>query len=226
MIMPSYTTLPESMLGNSALLQKFAVPALAGLRGMGCGCSSYDCTDSEGNPGVCCDPDPCTTDDGSSGSGSGSATVSPVFNPSDCAYGGTYPDCNAAPITPTAAGGCPAGQVSDPALGGDCASQTVQQYCTAEGWNYNASQGICVSPSGSVSSTPGLTTSQISAIIAGATKVGTVAAAGATGATVLPNGMVIGSGGSTTAMLSSLTSMLPIILIGMVAIFAFKGGGK
>ena len=226
MIMPSYTTLPESMLGNSALLQKFAVPALAGLRGMGCGCSSYDCTDSEGNPGVCCDPDPCTTDDGSSGSGSGSATVSPVFNPSDCAYGGTYPDCNAAPITPTAAGGCPAGQVSDPALGGDCASQTVQQYCTAEGWNYNSSQGICVSPSGSVSTTPGLTTSQISAIIAGATKVGTVAAAGATGATVLPNGMVIGSGGSSTAMLSSLTSMLPIILIGVVGFVVLKGAGK
>jgi hypothetical protein len=27
-------------------------------------------------------------------------------------------------------------------------------------------------------------------------------------------------------MLSSLTSMLPIILIAVVAIFAFKGGGK
>ena len=62
-----------------------SLAALRGMGGMGCGCSSYDCTDSEGNPGVCCDPDPCTT-------GGDTAGV--------CVAGGDLGSNCAAPATP------------------------------------------------------------------------------------------------------------------------------
>ena len=44
MMMPSYTTLPESMLSPSQITDKFNVPTMGGLRGLGaCGdCLEYD----------------------------------------------------------------------------------------------------------------------------------------------------------------------------------------
>jgi hypothetical protein len=55
-ILPSYTTVPESLLGSNraAILQNFQSVSLVGLRGLGCDCSD---TDSEGN---CYDPEPCS----------------------------------------------------------------------------------------------------------------------------------------------------------------------
>jgi len=210
MIMPSYTTFPESQ-------QPFHIGTFAGLRGLGCGCSDVD-----PETGDCYDPDPCTT---TTNSGS-----TPVLTASDCAYGGTYPNCNPAPSssTSTASSGCPSGEAVDPATG-VCtqAGNTVAAFCSQQGESYNSATGLCVSPTGT---STGLTTAQINAIIAGATKVGTVAAAGATGATVLANGTVVGTGGSSAAtastIASSLKSVLPIVLIGLVAIFALKGSGK
>lgn len=206
MIMPSYTTLPESMLGNSALVQKFAVPAMAGLRGMGCDCSELD------DNGNCLDPDPCVT--------------STPIEVSDCAYGGTYPNCNAAP------GGeasiiCTAGQVIDASTGVCTApGNTVAAFCTQQGETYNSATGLCNTPSGT-SPSAGLTQAQVNAIISGATKVGTVAAAGATGATILRNGTVIGSGTVTSSTLgASLSKYAPLLLIGIVAVFVLKGAGK
>lgn len=221
MIMPSFTTLPESMLDSSGVQAKFATQALAGLRGMrgiyqgeglsgmarlGCGCSELD------DSGNCLDPDPCDT--------GGTSTTS------DCAYGGTYPDCNPAPSTST---------TSDCAYGGTypycnpapssttSPTSTVPAFCASVGETYNPSTDLCnVATTGS-----GLSASQLQAIISGATKVGTVAAAGATGATVLANGTVIGSGGSSAAIASSftsaLTSLMPILLIGVVAMVVMKG---
>ena len=49
MIMPSFTTLPESMLGGQAVAQKFQSSALAGLRGLGMrGITNYDCLPGRG----------------------------------------------------------------------------------------------------------------------------------------------------------------------------------
>jgi hypothetical protein len=156
-----------------------------------------------------------------------------VFAPSDCAYGGTYPNCNPAPTQQPFGTNCPTGQVYDSSVGFCVAQgQTVADFCTSQGETYNSTTGLCNTPTGTSSSTSssGLTPAQINAIIAGTTKVGTVAAAGATGATVLPNGTVIGSGGSNAATLATLgatfKSMLPILVIGVVAVFALKGTGK
>jgi hypothetical protein len=75
MMMPSYTTLPESMLSPNQIYEKFNVPTMGGL---GCGCSIIL------DDGSCEDPESCDS----------SGTSSSV---SDCAYGGTYPNCNPAP---------------------------------------------------------------------------------------------------------------------------------
>lgn len=192
MIMPSFTTLPESMLDGSGIAAKFGSQSLAGLRGLGCGCSEID------DSGNCLDPDPCTsTFDNST---------------SDCAYGGTYPYCNPAPST----GLSPAGS------GTTSPTSTVPAFCASVGETYNPSTDLC-----NVAASSSLTPAQLQAIISGATKVGTVAAAGATGATVLPNGTVIGTGGSSAALSSSIasafTSLMPILLIGVVAVVILKG---
>ncbi len=228
MIMPSFTTLPESMLGGQAVAQKFQSPALAGLRGLGmrgiyqgeglsglgCGCSDNTCDDGQGDFNSCCDPDPCpvTVSDCAYGGDYPNCNPAPTsststFNASDCAYGGTYPNCNPAPATTSP-------------------TSTVPAFCASVGETYNPSTDLCnVAASGSSS---GLTASQIAAITTGATKVGLVAAAGATGATVLANGTVIGSpsAAGSVALSSALSSMLPILLIGLVAFVAVKGMSK
>ena len=224
MIMPSYTTLPESMLGPNAILQKFDAANFAGmgfLRGMGCGCSDSG-YDSSGNY-YCDDPDACTTPTTPS-------DPTPVFNPSDCAYGGTYPNCNPAPALPSAPVGCPSGQVTDPATG-LCTSpgSTVSAYCSSQGLPYNASTGLCTVPSGTT-----LTAAQQAALDQQIAKSGSqlanIIAAGATGATILPNGTVIGSGGAavagTASIATALTGLMPVLLLGLLAVFALKGGGK
>jgi hypothetical protein len=209
--MPSYTTLPESMLGMDAVVQKFQSSSLAGLRGLGmrgiyqgskfptfsglgCDCSELD------DSGNCLDPDPCTTtvDTGSSIpiTSSGSLTMNCPGDP-----------------------GCPGNTDLTPTEIAQTGA-AVASYCSSQGLTYNSSTQLCNVPASS-----GLTASQIAAITAGATKVGIVAAAGATGATVLANGTVIGSGGASTALASTLTSMIPIFVIGLVA-FVFLKGGK
>lgn len=51
MIMQSYTSFPESMMSPSQIMEKFNSTTLAGLRGLGCGCSviddNGDCVDTE-----------------------------------------------------------------------------------------------------------------------------------------------------------------------------------
>ena|ERR1700722_808119 len=218
MIMPSYTTLPESMLGQNAILQKFDTANFAGLgylRGMGCGCSELD------DSGDCLDPDPC-------GSPVDTGTT---FTASDCVYGGTYPNCNPAPALPSAsAGGCSAGQVIDPATG-LCTSpgSTVAAYCASQGLPYNSGTGLCTVPAGTA-----LTQAQQAALDQQIAKSGSqlanIIAAGATGATILPNGTVIGTGGAAVAgsasIATTLTGLMPVLLLGLLAVFALKGGGK
>jgi hypothetical protein len=53
MIMPSYTSFPESSLSPSQIMEKFNSTTLAGLRGLGCGCSVID------DNGDCVDPEEC-----------------------------------------------------------------------------------------------------------------------------------------------------------------------
>src|SRR5271170_4877812 len=54
-IMPAYTTLPESMLAPSQIADKFNVQTFAGLGALGCDCAVLDevgdCTDPECCPG-------------------------------------------------------------------------------------------------------------------------------------------------------------------------------
>lgn len=217
MIMPSFTTLPESMLGASDIQDKFNVANFAGLgflRGMGCGCSEID------DSGNCLDPDPCST-----------PVTTPVFDASDCAYGGTYPNCNPAPASLTSGtSSCPSGQSVDPATG-LCASpgSTVAAYCASQGLPYNSGTGLCTVPAGTT-----LTQAQQAAldqqIAKGGSQLANIIAAGATGATILPNGTVIGTGGATVATSASIataiTGFMPVILLGLLAVFALKGGGK
>jgi hypothetical protein len=217
MIMPSFTTLPESMLGASDIQDKFNVANFAGLgylRGMGCGCSQLD------DSGDCLDPDPCGTPVTDPGG---------TFTASDCAYGGTYPNCNPAPSqsSSSSSSGCPSGQSIDPATG-LCASpgSTVSAYCASQGLPYNSATGLCTVPSGTT-----LTAAQQAAldqqIVKGGSQLANLIAAGATGATILPNGTVIGSNGaavaSTASFTTAITGMMPVILLGLLAVFALKG---
>lgn len=172
MIMPSYTTLPESMLGDSALDAKMAFQSstLAGLRGLGCDCSD---TDSEG---VCYDPEPCST---------GSSTV------------------------------------TAPVITGSGSGSSLPSYTCADG-------GLVTDPSfcaenipGSGGSSSGLTAGQTSAIISAAGQIGKIAAAGATGATVLANGTVIGS--QSTSLAAGIASVFsnPMMLLLIAGVVAF-----
>jgi hypothetical protein len=65
MLTPVPSTLPDSLLSQSQVLQKFSVASLAGLgrgpfpfgfAGLGC-----DCSDIDPDSGICNDPDPCPT---------------------------------------------------------------------------------------------------------------------------------------------------------------------
>jgi hypothetical protein len=252
MIMPSYTTLPESMLDSQAVQSKFQSATFAGLRGLGMrgvyageglsglaalGCDCEDLDDS----GNCLDPECCPGDPGCGTSAPSSGTCVwggsyPNCNPepSDCAYGGTYPNCNPAPssgASPSTGSSviCPSGQVLDTDTEecvppGQTTGQSVQQFCSSQGLTYNASTELCNVPAGQT-----LTTSQQlaldQAIVNSGSSLAKILAAGATGVTVLPNGTVIGSAatGSTLATLSSsLSSFLPVLLIGVVAVVALK----
>ena len=91
MIMPAYTTLPESMLAPSQIADKFNVQTFAGLGALGCDCSQTD------DGGDCLDPDPCST--GSTDTGTSTSTGSPVL----CAgvlypAGSVCPDSAALPL--------------------------------------------------------------------------------------------------------------------------------
>jgi len=203
MIMPSFTTLPESMLGNPDIIAKFNSSSLAGLRELGCGCSTLD------DSGNCLDPDPCDTSS---------------YNPSDCAYGGVYPNCNPAPgFTST---GQPIGSGSNVDTSGMVTAAECAQW---PGYTYNPGTMECTLGSGSATAiggsgpSSGLTASQISAIISGVSRAGQIAAAGATGATVLPNGTIVGAQGNLSTYLSSTqgktTMMLVVVALGAALLF-------
>jgi len=160
MIMPSYSTVPESMLGNTALLQKFSAPALAGLRGMGC-----DCSETDPESGMCVDPDPCGSSGGSTDIGTFPTTPITTTTPITLNCPGD-PGCPGNPIT-----------VSMPPVSSGGGLSTSQQLALDQAILSGGTQvakiiaagatGTTVLPNGSV-------------ISPGATAVGAIGAAGST----------------------------------------------
>ena len=149
MIMPAYTTLPESMLAPSQIADKFNVQTFAGLGALGCDCSQTD------DGGDCLDPDPCST--GSTDTGTSTSTGSPVL----CAgvlypAGSVCPDSAALPLCSSLT--LPPGFVGpmncDPSSGPPTYTVTVgssqssavysaQTACSQAGGTFNAATGGC-----------------------------------------------------------------------------------
>jgi hypothetical protein len=205
MIMPSYTTLPESMLSNNAILSKFASSSLAGLRGLGCDCSD---TDDSGN---CLDPECCPGDPGCD-----TTTLNCPGDPGCPTSTGSGTTLNYPPAT----GGSGTGWTS-----ASCASSggVLQSdgSCLITGGSINVGGSTTTTPT--ITSSTGLTPAQQNAIIQGSTQTAKIIAAGATGVTVLPNGAIVQNSALTSGLLNSstLTSMLPILLIvGAIALLA------
>jgi hypothetical protein len=201
MIMPSYTTLPESMLSSNAILSKFASSSLAGLRGLGCDCSDMD------DSGNCLDPECCPGDPGC-----GTTTTTPVSTPVTL-------NCPGDP-------GCPTSSSSSGWTSASCASsggvlQSDGSCLITGGSTINVGGSTTTTPT--ITSSTGLTPAQQNAIIQGSTQTAKIIAAGATGVTVLPNGAIVQNSALTSGLLNSstLTSMLPILLIvGAIALLA------
>lgn len=208
MIMPSFTTLPESMLDGSGIAQKFGTQSLAGLRGLrgiyqgeglsglGCGCSEFD------DSGNCLDPDPCVT--GTTDTG-GSST--PIV--SDCAYGGTYPNCDPAPSTTVNT------------------AQAAATFCSQNGLTYNTSTQLCNTPPAGTTLTSQQQAALNQQLANSGTQLAKILAAGATGVTVLPNGTIVGSaqtGSSLATLGTSLSNFMPLLLIAFLGIVALKAG--
>lgn len=217
MIMPSYTTLPESMLGAPGIYEKFSSQSFAGLqylpsyqqlaqlRGLGCGCSEVD------DSGNCMDPDPCETS--SPIVTGGDNTILPVT-----AGGPTLPQ------GPTDSG-CGAGQQIDPATG-VCTGigNTVQSFCTQQGLAYNSSTGLCVTSTGGPLSTSQQLALDQSIVNAGS-QLSRIIAAGATGTTVLPNGTVISPGATTAGVLGAAGSGTVLLLVAVAfGLMALRSG--
>ena len=216
MIMPAYTTLPESMLAPSQIADKFNVQTFAGLGALGCDCSQTD------DGGDCLDPDPCST--GSTDTGTSTSTGSPVL----CA-GVLYPAGSVCPDS--AAAGSTGIPASCNPLSGGCTSNS--NTCASFGLSLNPSTGLCVGSAASVPSSSagsGLTSAQQAQLSAGLLKGGLTLAellAIQPGQAILPNGTIVSgntgalAAGSLASLGASMTSMLPLLLIGGIALMLF-----
>ena len=236
MIMPAYTTLPESMLAPSQIADKFNVQTFAGLGALGCDCSQTD------DGGDCLDPDPCST--GSTDTGTGpTATCDPLTGACTSNSTGTPvvpPFVDLTSLTPSAgncasqgltynpsANACSYGSVTIPA------GANLSNTCASFGLSLNPSTGLCVgsaaaAPSSSAGS--GLTSAQQAQLSAGLLKGGLTLAellAIQPGQAILPNGTIVSgntgalAAGSLASLGASMTSMLPLLLIGGIALMLF-----
>ncbi len=210
MIMPSYTTLPESMLAPRDLTAAFtsqtydlSIPttvetdnqvSLSGLRGMGYNCGDCMSTDDSGN---------CTLYDTADCS-----TTSPVVG------GGTVdPSGTVAPIVSCDGSGC--NNITSPAT------------CASFGNGYDSATGMCTfGASGSSSGSSANQSQQLAIAIAqGGTQVAKIIAAGATGVTVLPNGTIVSPGATNVGALAGAGSSTMIVVIALLAAFMFMNKG-
>ena len=219
MIMPAYTTLPESMLAPSQIADKFNVQTFAGLGALGCDCSQTD------DGGDCLDPDPCST--GSTGTiSTGTPVVPPFVDLTSLAP--SAGNCAAEGLTFDATNNiCSYGSVSIPA------GANLSNTCASFGLSLNPSTGLCVgsaaaAPSSSAGS--GLTSAQQAQLSAGLLKGGLTLAellAIQPGQAILPNGTIVSgntgalAAGSLASLGASMTSMLPLLLIGGIALMLF-----
>ena len=224
MIMPAYTTLPESMLAPSQIADKFNVQTFAGLGALGCDCSQTD------DGGDCLDPDPCSTGSTDTGTGPTASTGTPVVPPfvdltsltpsaGNCASQGLAYD--------PSANACSYGSVTIPA------GANLSNTCASFGLSLNPSTGLCVgsaaaAPSSSAGS--GLTSAQQAQLSAGLLKGGLTLAellAIQPGQAILPTGTIVSgntgalAAGSLASLGASMTSMLPLLLIGGIALMLF-----
>ena len=219
MILPAYTTLPESMLAPSQIADKFNVQTFAGLGALGCDCSQTD------DGGDCLDPDPCST--GSTGTiSTGTPVVPPFVDLTSLAP--SAGNCAAEGLTFDATNNiCSYGSVSIPA------GANLSNTCASFGLSLNPSTGLCVgsaaaAPSSSAGS--GLTSAQQAQLSAGLLKGGLTLAellAIQPGQAILPNGTIVSgntgalAAGSLASLGASMTSMLPLLLIGGIALMLF-----
>lgn len=250
MIMPAYTTLPESLLAPSQISDKFNVQTFAGLGALGCDCSELD------EVGDCEDPECCPGDPGCGGdTGTSTSTGSPVLCDGVLYPAGSVcPDTGAGGNSGSAAaaagytGAVPfcadngnvqpcISQVTSSILspsGTPAASYTASQACQAYGLSLGAN-GQCTGTASSVSSSPvgsQLSAAQQAQLNAGILKGGLTLAellAIQPGQAILPNGTIVSGGTGSLAAASlaslggSLTSMLPMLLIAGIGIMLLKG---
>ena len=230
MIMPAYTTLPESMLAPSQIADKFNVQTFAGLGALGCDCSQTD------DGGDCLDPECCPGDPGCGGSigtGTTTGTIStgtPVVPPfvDLTSLAPSAGNCAAEGLTFDATNNiCSYGSVSIPA------GANLSNTCASFGLSLNPSTGLCVgSAAAAPSSTAGsgLTSAQQAQLSAGLLKGGLTLAellAIQPGQAILPNGTIVSgntgalAAGSLASLGASMTSMLPLLLIGGIALMLF-----
>ena len=165
-------------------------------RGLGCGSCGGTCKDAEplgmgylrglGAYGLGQDDgsDDDGGDDGSGDDGSGSTSTTPVLGASDCAYGGTYPNCNPAPAASSSSSG-------------DGTASAVQSFCASQGETYNSSTNLCNVPaSGGVQYSPtsaASIASDISQLLAGGVKIAQIATGTTGSVTLTSNELLIGA---------------------------------
>jgi hypothetical protein len=231
MIMPAYTTLPESLLAPSQIADKFNVQTFAGLGALGCDCSE---TDDEGD---CLDPDPCSTGSTDTGSTGSTAAEDSLMDCMNAGYTGYNPNTGSCTTSSGASAGSAAAaagytgavpfcadngnvqpcisQVTSSILspsGTPAAQLTAAQTCQAYGFTLG-SNGLCTSgTASSVSSSPigsQLSAAQQAQLNAGILKGGLTLAellAIQPGQAILPNGTIV-SGGTGALAAGSLASL-------------------